>query len=379
MRKQMWLCGIALSAGIALALSSCRGGQEQQGMGATAMPFKTMKVEAGDREVETKYSATIRGQQDIDIYPQVGGRLTSLLVKEGDVVRKGQVLFIIDQVPYQAALAQARASVQAAQASLATAKLQYDAKQRLFDEKIISQIELETARNAFHTAEANLAQANALAVNAGNNLSYTSVTSPANGVVGTLPYRQGALVGSSMPSPLTTISDNSEMYVYFSFGESELLELSRKYGSPEEAIKNFGEVTLRLIDGSTYEHKGVIESVSGVIDRTTGASSLRAKFPNPNRLLTSGSTGSVVIGHRYQNTIVVPQSATVQQQDKIVVYKVVDGKATAAIIGVQPINDGKEYIVTNGLTSGDVIIAEGAGMVREGTPVAQAEEQTGKQ
>ena len=364
---------------MSIALPSCGGstqqGQEQQ---AQAMPYKTMSVSAGDRELEQSYSATIRGRQDIDIYPQVSGRLTQVLVNEGDVVRKGQTLFIIDQVPYQAALAQARANIQAAKAALSTAKITLDAKQRLFNEKVISQIELDMARNNYQSAEASLAQAKAAELSAHNNLSYTTVTSPADGVVGTLPYRQGTLVSSAMPSPLTTVSDNNQMYVYFSLGEKTLLDLTRKYGSLEAAVRSMGAVQLRLSDGSLYESTGTVESISGVIDRTTGASSLRAKFANPNHLLHSGATGSIILKHSYSNIIVIPQAATYQLQDKVFAYKVVDGKATSTLITVEPINNGTEYLVTDGLKAGDVIIAEGAGLVREGAAVAPAQSKAKK-
>ena len=364
---------------MSIALPSCGGstqqGQEQQ---AQAMPYKTMSVSAGDRELEQSYSATIRGRQDIDIYPQVSGRLTQVLVNEGDVVRKGQTLFIIDQVPYQAALAQAKANIQAAKAALSTAKITLDAKQRLFNEKVISQIELDMARNNYQSAEASLAQAKAAELSAHNNLSYTTVTSPADGVVGTLPYRQGTLVSSAMPSPLTTVSDNSQMYVYFSLGEKTLLDLTRKYGSLEAAVKSMGALQLRLSDGSLYESIGTVESISGVIDRTTGASSLRAKFANPNHLLHSGATGSIILKHSYSNIIVIPQAATYQLQDKVFAYKVVDGKATSTLITVEPINNGTEYLVTDGLKAGDVIIAEGAGLVREGAAVAPAQSEAKK-
>lgn len=374
-QKPTWLLPSLLST--TLFISSCAGGSEQgQGvMQGQAVPYKTMTVSKENRTLEASYSASIRGRQDIDIYPQVSGRLTKLLVNEGDIVRQGQTLFIIDQVPYQAALAQAHASVQSARVALSNAKTLLEAKERLFNEKIISQIELTTARNSYQSAEAALAQAKALALTARNNLSYTTVTSPANGVIGTLPYRQGTLVGASMPSPLTTVSDTQEMYVYFSLGETQLLELSRKYGSLDAAIKQMGAVSLRLSDGSLYDQTGVVESASGVIDRTTGASSLRAKFPNPKRLLHSGATGNVIVKHSYQDMIIVPQAATVQIQDKVAVYKVVDGKATSTLISVQPINNGSEFIVTDGLKVGDVIISEGAGLVREGTPVAQQTQQ----
>ena len=377
MKKTVWLTASLMM--MSIALPSCGGstqqGQEQQ---AQAMPYKTMSVSAGDRELEQSYSATIRGRQDIDIYPQVSGRLTQVLVNEGDVVRKGQTLFIIDQVPYQAALAQAKANIQAAKAALSTAKITLDAKQRLFNEKVISQIELDMARNNYQSAEASLAQAKAAELSAHNNLSYTTVTIPADGVVGTLPYRQGTLVSSAMPSPLTTVSDNSQMYVYFSLGEKMLLDLTRKYGSLEAAVKSMGAVQLRLSDGSLYESTGTVESISGVIDRTTGASSLRAKFANPNHLLHSGATGSIILKHSYSNIIVIPQAATYQLQDKVFAYKVVNGKATSTLITVEPINNGTEYLVTDGLKAGDIIIAEGAGLVREGAAVAPAQSETKK-
>ena len=377
MKKTVWLTASLMM--MSIALPSCGGstqqGQEQQ---AQAMPYKTMSVSAGDRELEQSYSATIRGRQDIDIYPQVSGRLTQVLVNEGDVVRKGQTLFIIDQVPYQAALAQAKANIQAAKAALSTAKITLDAKQRLFNEKVISQIELEMARNNYQSAEASLAQAKAAELSAHNNLSYTAVTSPADGVVGTLPYRQGTLVSSAMPSPLTTVSDNNQMYVYFSLGEKTLLDLTRKYGSLEAAVKSMGAVQLRLSDGSLYESTGTVESISGVIDRTTGASSLRAKFANPNHLLHSGAAGSIILKHSYSNIIVIPQAATYQLQDKVFAYKVVDGKATSTLISVEPINNGTEYLVTDGLKAGDVIIAEGAGLVREGAAIAPAQSKAKK-
>ena len=377
MKKTVWLTASLMM--MSIALPSCGGstqqGQEQQ---AQAMPYKTMSVSAGDRELEQSYSATIRGRQDIDIYPQVSGRLTQVLVNEGDVVRKGQTLFIIDQVPYQAALAQAKANIQAAKAALSTAKITLDAKQRLFNEKVISQIELEMARNNYQSAEASLAQAKAAELSAHNNLSYTAVTSPADGVVGTLPYRQGTLVSSAMPSPLTTVSDNNQMYVYFSLGEKTLLDLTRKYGSLEAAVKSMGAVQLRLSDGSLYESTGTVESISGVIDRTTGASSLRAKFANSNHLLHSGATGSIILKHSYSNIIVIPQAATYHLQDKVFAYKVVDGKATSTLISVEPINNGTEYLVTDGLKAGDVIIAEGAGLVREGAAIAPAQSKAKK-
>ena len=291
----------------------------------------------------TNYSATIRGRQDIDIYPQVSGTIWQPLRERGQNVSKGQTLFIIDQVPYKAALQTAEANVAAAEASVATAQLTYDSKKELFARNVVSQFDLSTAENSLLTAKAQLAQAEAQRVNAANNLSYTVVKAPSDGVVGTLPYRVGALVSASMPQPLTTVSDNSTMYVYFSMAENQLLALTRRYGSIAETLKNMPDVQLLLNDGSMYDQSGRVESISGVIDTSTGSVSLRAAFPNPNGLLHSGGVGNVVLTSAFKNCIVVPQSATFELQDKIFVYKLVDGKASSTMIGVEKISNGKEY------------------------------------
>ena len=193
--------------------------------------------------------------------------------------------------------------------------------------------------------------------------------SPSDGVVGALPYRAGALVSPSLPQPLTTVSDNSDMYVYFSMTENQLLALTRQYGSMDEALKNMPQAELRLNDNSVYDKKGTIESISGVIDRQTGTVVARVVFSNESRLLHSGASGTVVVPTTYKNCIVIPQEATVQLQDKTVVYKVVDGKAVSALITVAGINDGREYVVLDGLEVGDEIVSTGAGLLREGTQV----------
>ena len=354
---------------LALACLFMCSGCKQQPVKTAETTYKTMSVKKESRDLETNYSATIRGRQDIEIYPQVSGTLQQLCVTEGQRVRKGQTLFIIDQVPYKAALATATANVKAAEATLATAKLTLASKENLLAQKVIADFDLQKAKNDMLSAEAVLAQMKALRVNAENNLSYTLVKSPSDGIVGMLPYRQGALVSSTIPQPLTTVSDNSQMYVYFSMNETQLLNLTRRYGSQEEVIKNMPGVKLFLSDGSEYEEKGKVESISGIIDQNTGSVSLRAAFPNSKHLLHSGSTGNVAVPMLFENCIVIPQEATFQLQDKTLVYKVVEGKAKSINITVSPISDGKEYIVTDGLQEGDVIIAIGAGMVREGTLV----------
>ena len=348
-----------------MAAVSCGQAPTEQG----PAQYGVTTIATTDREIQSNYSATIRGRQDIDIYPQVSGTIEKLCVTEGQKVRRGQLLFIIDQVPYKAALKTAVANVEAARAALATAALTYNSNKELYAQKVVSEFSLKTAENAYLTAKAQLSQAEAQEISARNNLSYTEVKSPSDGVVGALPYRVGALVSASLPQPLTTVSDNSDMYVYFSMTENQLLALTRQYGSMDEALKNMPQAELRLNDNSVYDKKGTIESISGVIDRQTGTVVARVVFPNESRLLHSGASGTVVVPTTYKNCIVIPQEATVQLQDKTVVYKVVDGKAVSTLITVAGINDGREYVVLDGLKVGDEIVSTGAGLLREGTQV----------
>lgn len=333
-----------------------------------AVPYASMTLTTSDAEIETQFSASIRGRQDIQIMPQVSGTISKVCVTEGQEVRNGQTLFVIDQVPYRAALRTAEANVQAAEAGVATAQLTYESKQELFAKNVVSEYDLRLAENQLLTAKAALAQAEAQEVNARNSLSYTVVKAPANGVVGTIPYRVGALVGPTMPQPLTTVSDNSQMYVYFSMNETALLNMARNLGSMEKVLQTLPKPLLQLSDGSIYSEPGVIESISGVIDPSTGSISVRAVFPNPGRLLHSGGSGNIVLRHLNKNCIVIPCIATFELQDKVYVYAVEEGKATSKMIEVIKL-DGKSYIVKSGLKPGEVILTEGVAMMREGTPV----------
>ncbi len=349
-----------------LSIASCQNTATEE----KSQAYPILTVKATTVETTDYYPATIRGQQDIEIYPQVSGKIEKVLVTEGQHVRPGQPLFVIDQVPYQAALQTAMANVKAAKANVATAQLTYDGKKELFTQKVISQFELSTAENALLTAKAQQAQAEAQEVDARNNLSYTIVSSPANGVVGTIPYRAGALVSSSSPQPLTTVSDNSVMYVYFSVPENQLLALVRRYGSVDEALKRMPDVGLQLGDGSQYGQSGRVESISGVLDRQTGAASFRAAFPNPTGLLHSGMAGNVLITTKLDSALTIPQVATYELQDKVFVYRVVHGRAKSIPIEVTPLSSQKQYIVHKGLSLGDVIVAEGVGLLKDGMPIA---------
>ena len=360
MFRQTSLCGLCL-----LWLTACKEAPQQTG-GTT---YKTLTVSPTNRILTREYTAVIQGRQSVEIRPQVSGTITQVCIDEGAKVHKGQPLFIIDQVPYQAALETAEANVKSAEAAVSTARMTANSKQTLFNNKVVSAFDLQTAKNSLLEAEAALAQARASETSARNNLSYTVVKSPVDGVASMIPYRVGALVDSSISTPLTTVSDDEEMYAYFSLTESQVLSLIREYGTLDKTIEQMPPVELRLSDGQMYAHKGRIDAISGSISSGTGAVSLRATFPNPERMLRNGSSGTLIFPYQRDSVLVVPQEATYEIQDKVFVYRVADGKATSAQVTVFPVNDGQEYIVESGLKEGDIIVAEGAGLLQEGTEV----------
>ncbi len=346
-------------------LVSCKEKKAEQ----TAQVYKTMKVERSSQTVKTQYSATMKGKEIVEIRPQVSGLITKILTAEGQKVHKGQALFIIDQVPYQAALNTAEASLKSAKAAEATAQLNYDSKKQLRDQQVISDFELQTAQQALLSAQAQVAQAQAGVTNARNSLSYTIVKSPLSGVAGMIPYHVGALVSSNIAEPLISVCDDSEMWVYFSLSEREVTDLTLQYGSLDAFMKQMPDVSLLLSNGTEYGQKGRVDAVSGIVDANTGAVSLRAVFPNRDHLLRNGGTGTVVVSTVREGVIVIPQTATFELQNKVFVYRVVDGKTQQTEIEVAPLDDGKTYIVESGLKEGDIIIAEGAGLLKEGLSI----------
>ncbi len=344
-------------------------GCEEKQTAKRTREYDAMILQPTSRKLSSVYSASIRGKQDIDIRPKVSGYITDIYVKEGSIVRRGQTLFVIDQVPYQAALQTAAANVDVAQAAVDAAELTAESKEKLFEQDIISDFELNMARMTLASERAQLAQARAKEADARNNLSYTLVKSPSDGVVGTLPFRVGTLVSPSDSTPMTSVSDNSEMYVYFSMTEAQVLSLTRRHGSLENALRSMPSIELQLSDGTIYTEKGRIEAISGIIDPTTGSVTVRAKFPNHKRLLLSGGSGNVILPHEQESCIVIPQSATYEIQDKVYVFKVENGVAKSKIIGVFHISNDKEYVVESGLVAGDTIVVEGVGLLRDDTPV----------
>lgn len=319
--------------------------------------------------LESFYPTTIQGRQDVDVFAQITGKIVKVCVTEGQSVKKGQTLFVIDPVPFQAAYNTAKANVNEARARLATARMNYQTSQKLHDSKLIGGVEYRTTQNALAQAQAVLEQRLAELQSAGNNLTYTRVVSPTDGVVGTLPYHAGSLVSASMQQPLTRVSDNQEVWAFFTMNETQFLSLIEQYGSKETALSAMPDVTLQLSNGKKYPVPGRITNISGLIDPNTGSVTLKAVFRNRNGKLYSGFTGNVCIPSINKRSMVVPQSATYEMQDKRFIYKVVGGKAIATPITILPISNGKEFIVTSGLAPGDMIVSGGIANIKDGMEI----------
>ncbi len=366
---------LAFGAAMTLSVASCGSKQEQQQM--PDPQIAVMQVSPTSAHNSTEYPAIVKGKTDIEIRPQVSGFITKVNVDEGQHVKKGQVLFTLDQVQYEAAVRQAQSQVANAQAAVnsaktrvSTAQMTADTKRNLLNKNIISQYEyqladndLQTAKAALAQAEAALAQAQSQVTIAKKNLAYTVVTAPSDGVVGSIPNREGSLASPSSMEPLTTISDNSDVYAYFSLTEKDLLDMTEGgQRSLAQAIEAMPEVTLRLANGTEYPLKGKVATVNGLIDTSTGAASVRALFPNPSGMLRSGSTGSIVIPVNQADAMVIPQKATFEVQDRRFVYLVNDSnKVVSQPITVQEISDGQNFVVTSGLKAGDRVAVEGVG------------------
>ena len=337
----------------ALLLASCGGG----GGGRPTFgdnEYPVLEVGTSSASSQATFPASIKGVQDVQISPKVAGFITQINVKEGQNVSAGQVLFVIDNATYQAQVRQMQAAVNTAQAACNTSKLSYENSQKLYENKVIGDFELQSATNAYESAKAQLAQAQAGLASAKETLSFCYVKSPAAGVVGTLPLKVGALVNTA--SVLTTVSNISSMEVYFSMTEKDALEMSKS----GDGLSALPSVKLQLADGTIYGHEGKVTKMSGVIDQATGTVHMIAVFPNPERLLKSGGSGSIVIPHQNSSAIVIPQACVSEVQNKKFVYTLgKDNKVVYTEIKVAPQNDGMNYVVTDGLKVGDKYVTNG--------------------
>lgn len=360
---------------VGAALVSC--GSKQGGKPNFAdNEFAVRTVETQGTELQTSYPATIKGIQDVQIRPKASGFITKVCVQEGQTVGVGQLLFVIDNEAYQAQVRQATAAVNTTKAQLSTAKLTYDNAKKLFDSNVIGQYELETANNTYQTALASVAQAEASLASAKEALSYCYVKSPAAGVVGSLPYKVGALVSASSVEPLTTVSDINTMEVYFSVTEKDMLTMTKNAKGLSGAIAEYPAVKLQLADGSIYDQPGKVVKASGVIDPATGSVSLIARFSNPKHQLRSGGAGQVIIPVTASGVVIIPQEATSEVQNKKFVYIVgKDNKVRYSEIKVNPMDDGKTYIVTEGLKPGDRYVSKGITSLSDGMEIKPISEE----
>lgn len=369
--KSVAVCGLLFG----LTLASCGNNGQQQA--ATAPDIAVTTLKKANVHLETVYPTIIKGKKDVEIRPQVTAFITRVCVDEGQQVAAGQTLFILDQVQYEAAVRQAEAAVAVAQESVNSASFTAQNKQKLFDKNIISDYENTLAKNDLAQAKAQLAQAQASLVTARKNLSFTVVKAPSAGYVGSIPNREGSLASPSSQTPLTTISDISEVYAYISFNEKQVLEMTdggKK--SLSKAINALPEVKLVLSDGTVYPLPGKISTLTGLLDNTTGSASARILFKNQNGMLRSGSTGTIVIPVQENNVLLVPQKATTEIQDIKYAYVVNDSnKVVARKIEVLANNDGKNYVVTSGLKEGERIVVEGVGVkVKDGSVINPVEQ-----
>ncbi len=366
MKRIIQLTAASLSLAALATLCGCGNKTDQAAQMAAMMnqapTLAVMTLEPSNIELESQYPATIKGKTDIDVRPLISGTITAVHVDEGAHVSKGQLLFTIDQVPYQAAVTQAEAAVNVAKTAVQTAEISVESNRALRAKNIISEHAMQISENQLAQAKSQLAQAEAGLVNAKKNLSYTLVTAPSSGVVGSIPLRVGALASPSGQA-LTTVSDIAEVYAYFSLTERQILDLTEGGAkSLNAAIAAMPPVELKLANGAIYPEKGKVATVSGVIDASTGASTVRALFNNANGVLRSGSTGTVIIPEMFTDVIVVPQTATGEiQGSKYVMLVDKDNLLLQQILQVAPLQDGKNYVVTEGLKAGDRIVTEGIG------------------
>ena len=363
MNQKTWMMAAAIVVG---GLTSCGGDLPQ----VEQTSYETVTVEKQDIVVPLKFSAKLTGQTDVTISPQVSGQLMKICVKEGDQVKKGQVLFMIDSRNAQLELESAQANLQSATAQENSAKLEYDSNKNLFEKKIVSQYTLSTSENSYYQAVAATAQARAAVNSAKVNLGYCTITAPVTGLIGEIPVRTGDQV--SPGTELTIVSGNTNMDAEFSLPESILEDAVAEGVSikSEEVLKKLPEVTFVMKNGTEYKHKGRISSVTGMVNSTTGTIALKATFPNPEGSLYSGIQGTVVVPWSQKGVMVIPQVAVVKLQDKQQVYKVqADSTATAVTVTTEDIGNGTDYIATSGLNVGDKIVTVGANNVHEGQKV----------
>jgi len=368
--KQLLLIPV-LAAGIFLTFS-CKSAQNEA---PDKVQVHAITLKDTSCIIDYAYPATIKGIQDVAIFPQVNGRITKIRVTEGQYVNTGDVLFEIDDVTYLASYNTALAQVEVKKAQLENSKLTLESKQNLFDREIISKYQLDLAKNQVVTSAAELGQALASLKDAENNLSYTKVRTMGKGYIGSIPFKVGSLVGPQMTEPLTIVSDNSQIYADFSVPENTYLELFRNSASFAEkrAKGDLPELTLITNLGKTYEHPGRIHSISGLISQETGALPIRSVFPNPDKELLSGGSCKVVFKMPVNNVLVVPRAAMKEIQDKLFIFVIREGVLEQVQVNAARLNNSQWILQPNenggiSVKAGDMITST-INKLKNGDPV----------
>ena len=356
-----------LMLGAVAVLTSCGIDMPKE----TQSSFETMTIKKSDIELPYKFSARMKGQNDVTVTPQVSGQLMKICVAEGQQVKQGQTLFVIDSRNAQLELEAAEANLQAALAQENSAKLEFESNKNLFDKKIVSSYMLNNSENSYKQAQAAVAQARAAVNRAKVNLGFCTITASVSGAIGEIPVRTGDQV--SPATQLTMLSGNTTMYAEFSVTENiveAMVQHSMNAADVEKYIANLPEATFVMKSGTEYPHKGRVVSLTGIVNAATGSLTAKASFPNPDGHLYSGIQGTVVMPFAEKGVILIPQNAVVRLQDKSLVYKVqADSTATAADVTIEDTGNGKDFIITSGLKVGDRIVTTGANNVTEGQQV----------
>lgn len=352
---------------IAVLFSCNSSDKSQESIQTLSLPVLTIKEDPVT--LYTEFPARIEGKVNVNIRPQVEGYIQKIFIDEGAYVKAGQSLFKIDDRQYIEQVNTAKANLNAALAALKNAQLEVDKYTLLSGNNVTSDFQLKVAQAQYETAQANVEQQRAALETANINLGFTLIKSPVDGFIGRIPKRIGNLVSASDMQALTTLSDISEVYAYFSMSEKDFLRFNARYEGKDlsEKLSKVEDVSLKLADDSEYPYPGKIQMINGEFDTNTGAVSVRAMFQNPNRLLRTGNTGRIILPYIENNALRIPVLSTLDIQDKIFVIRLnQENKAERLAVTI----DGKQgdyYIVRAGLKAGDRIVTKDLETIKEGT------------
>lgn len=377
MKLKTLLCVVAATG----MLIAC-GDKKNEEQTVEVVKYDIMKLAPQSRDVNYAFPATLAGDKDVNLFPQVEGRILKTHYTNGGYVKQGQTLITIDPTPYRLQVQSDEANVKAAEAALSTAKLQYESQQKLFEKKIVSEYVMKTAQNSYLTAQAQLAQAKAALSQSRTNLGHCTLTAPISGVVTAIHANIGLLVSPAMPEPILSITDQTSIHAKFSITEDYYTSIFRENDlkvsangvttkDGKDIRDEFKDIQLRTKDGIMYDKKGKLLTFGGIVDAHTGTVKCEVLFPNPNLILHAGNSASVIFPDKLKDVLVVPQTACKRLQDKYLVFKVnANGEAEGVVVDVVPTDDGKEFILTGkSLKAGDEIIANGVARIVEGQKV----------